>query len=171
MVLLTRLSSLPRLMVVTGLRSKFVRSLSSTPSLLSGTVKIQIAERLYTKKHEWITVEDKVGTVGISSHAQSLLGDIVYAELPEIDTELVAGDAAAAVESVKAASDVYSPVSGTVIERNNELEANPSLINKSCYDKGWLFKVSVNHPKELDILMDEKAYEVFLKEEAEAEHE
>ncbi|VDK58901.1 unnamed protein product [Gongylonema pulchrum] len=95
-------------------------------------------DRYYTKKHEWVIIEGNTATVGISDFAQGALGDIVYAELPEIGKELKAGDSAGAIESVKAASDVYSPVSGTVTEKNKDVEDNPALINKSAFDEGEL---------------------------------
>ncbi|VDN02636.1 unnamed protein product [Thelazia callipaeda] len=120
-------------------------------------------DRYYTKKHEWVVVEGDTGTVGISDFAQDALGDIVYAELPEAGKYLHIGDTGAAIESVKAASDVYSPISGTVKEKNVELEKNPSLINKSPFDKGWLFKLKVKNAHELKDLMDEAAYEEFKK--------
>uniref|UniRef100_A0A0N5ANI5 Glycine cleavage system H protein n=1 Tax=Syphacia muris TaxID=451379 RepID=A0A0N5ANI5_9BILA len=144
-------------------RMMFLARLSSLSSVVLAS-----SQRRYTKKHEWISVEDKVGIVGISEYA--LLGDIVYVELPEPDTELKAGDTAAAVESVKAASDVYSPVSGIVTARNTELEDKPALINKSCYEKGWIYKMTVKEPSELEELMDENAYKAFVKKEEEASH-
>lgn len=161
MMFLARLSSLSSVVLASS-RIGARRSIAFASNLL--------AERRYTKKHEWISVEDKVGIVGISEYAQSLLGDIVYVELPEPDTELKAGDTAAAVESVKAASDVYSPVSGIVTARNTELEDKPALINKSCYEKGWIYKMTVKEPSELEELMDENAYKAFVKKEEEASH-
>lgn len=92
--------------------------------------------RKYTDKHEWVSVEGKIGTIGISKYAQEALGDIVYAQLPEIGTDLAQKDECGALESVKAASEVYSPVSGKVTEKNTAVEETPALINTSCYDEG-----------------------------------
>lgn len=111
-------------------------------------------------------MEGKVGTIGISKYAQEALGDIVYAQLPEVGTELSQKDECGALESVKAASEVYSPVSGKVTEKNAAVEDTPALINTSCYEQGWLFKLELTKPEELDKLMDEKQYEEFLKTDA-----
>uniref|UniRef100_F1L7I3 Glycine cleavage system H protein n=1 Tax=Ascaris suum TaxID=6253 RepID=F1L7I3_ASCSU len=154
------LRALPRLYISRTALPQFVRAFSTCRALF--------AERRYTKKHEWVSVDGEIGTVGITVFAQEALGDIVYAELPDIGTELAAGDTAAAVESVKAASDVYSPISGTVTEKNTQVEANPSLINKSTYEHGWLYKLKVKNADELQELMDENAYETFKKQEEEA---
>lgn len=94
------------------------------------------ADRFYTDKHEWVTVEGQTGTVGISKYAQDALGDVVYAQLPEVGKKLSQHDECGALESVKAASELYSPVSGTVSEKNKEVEESPGLVNTSCYDKG-----------------------------------
>ncbi|EJW79270.1 glycine cleavage system H protein [Wuchereria bancrofti] len=129
------------------------------------------SDRYYTKKHEWVIIEGNTAIVGISDFAQAALGDIVYAELPEVGKELHAGDSVGAVESVKAASDIYSPISGTVTEKNIEVESNPSLINKSAIDKGWLYKLKVKDVNELKELMNETAYEAYKKmEEQEVAH-
>uniref|UniRef100_A0A0R3RJL9 Glycine cleavage system H protein n=1 Tax=Elaeophora elaphi TaxID=1147741 RepID=A0A0R3RJL9_9BILA len=126
-------------------------------------------DRYYTKKHEWVIIEGNTAVVGISDFAQAALGDIVYAELPEVGKELHAGDSVGAVESVKAASDIYSPISGTVVEKNIEVSNTPSLINKSAFGKGWLYKLKVKDANELKGLMNETAYEAFKKiEEREA---
>ncbi|VDN56523.1 unnamed protein product [Dracunculus medinensis] len=127
-------------------------------------------KRRYTKKHEWVCVENNVGTVGITCFAQEALGDIVYVELPDVDSEIAAGDSVGAVESVKAASDIYSPVSGKVMEKNCEVEENPALINKSPYDEGWLFKLKLSKKEELNELMDEVAYNAFKKMDEENAH-
>uniref|UniRef100_A0A915PSZ3 Glycine cleavage system H protein n=1 Tax=Setaria digitata TaxID=48799 RepID=A0A915PSZ3_9BILA len=135
------------------------------------TSQCLFAGRYYTKKHEWILVEGNTAIIGISDFAQASLGDIVYAELPEIGKELHAGDSVGAVESVKAASDIYAPISGIVMERNTEVEKNPSLINKSAFTDGWLYKLRVKNANELKELMNEKDYEAFKKiEEHEAAH-
>lgn len=111
-------------------------------------------------------VDEDVGMVGISQHAQEALGDVVYVQPPDIGTELAQHDECGAIESVKAASEIYTPVSGKVTEVNKALEDIPSLVNSSCYDKGWIFKLKVKNPDELKSLMDEKAYEEFLKSSA-----
>ncbi|EYC07548.1 hypothetical protein Y032_0070g495 [Ancylostoma ceylanicum] len=123
------------------------------------------AERKYTKKHEWVSVKGDIGTVGITDFAAEQLGDIVFVELPDVGTELVQGDTTGAVESVKAASDIYAPVSGTVTEKNTVLESESGRINKSPFDEGWMYRLRLTNPKELSGLMDEKAYEKFKKEE------
>ncbi|XP_055688640.1 glycine cleavage system H protein, mitochondrial [Lutzomyia longipalpis] len=120
-------------------------------------------ERRYTDKHEWVSVEGTIGTVGISHYAQEALGDVVYAQLPDVGTNLSQKDECGALESVKAASELYSPVSGKVTEKNTAVEDTPSLINTSCYDKGWLFRLELSKPDEITKLMDEKQYEEFLK--------
>lgn len=115
-------------------------------------------ELKYTKSHEWLRVEeDGLITIGISDHAQQLLGDLVFVELPEAGTEFVAGDECCVVESVKAASDVYMPISGEIIEVNEALADEPEIINNSPYDNGWLFKMRAS-AEELDDLMDADAY-------------
>ncbi len=112
----------------------------------------------FTKEHEWIRVEGDTATVGISNHAQEQLGDIVFAEVPEGGRKLTKGQEAAVVESVKAASDVYAPVSGEVIEGNSALADDPSLINSDPEGAGWFFQLKLDNPAELDGLMDENAY-------------
>ena len=117
----------------------------------------------YTKDHEYIRVEGGEGVVGISEHAQSQLGDIVFAEMPSVGTTIKAGDAAAVVESVKAASDVFAPASGEVLAVNSEIEATPGLINEDALGRGWLFRIKLADPNELSGLMDESAYADYLK--------
>jgi glycine cleavage system H protein len=124
---------------------------------------IPFLERKFTKKHEWVAVEGNVGTVGISNYAQEALGDVVYAQLPDIGTSFRQSDECGALESVKAASEIYSPVSGDVTEKNSLVEDTPSLVNTSCYENGWLFKIKLVKPSELDDLLSEKQYEEFLK--------
>lgn len=118
--------------------------------------------RYFTEDHEWVDVDGEVATVGITEYAQSQLGDIVFAEVPEEGKELSKGDDAAVVESVKAASDVYAPVSGTVIEGNADLDAEPALVNTSPEEDGWFFKLTLSDPSELEGLMDEAAYSTFV---------
>jgi glycine cleavage system H protein len=116
----------------------------------------------FTKEHEWIRVEGNNATVGISSHAQEQLGDIVFAETPQAGRSLRKGEEAAVVESVKAASDVYSPISGTVIEGNPALADDPAIVNNDPEGAGWFFKLEVTNPSELEGLMDEAAYREFV---------
>jgi len=118
--------------------------------------------RYFTDEHEWIDVDGDVATVGITDYAQSQLGDIVFVEVPAEGKEFVKGDDAAVVESVKAASDVYAPVSGTVIEGNAALEGEPALVNSDPEGDGWFFKLTLADPSELEDLMDEAAYEAFV---------
>jgi len=117
----------------------------------------------FTKDHEWVRVDGNNATVGISSHAQEQLGDIVFAETPPAGRSLRKGEEAAVVESVKAASDVYSPISGTVIEGNPALADDPAIINNDPEGAGWFFKLEVTNPGELDGLMDEAAYREWIK--------
>jgi glycine cleavage system H protein len=118
------------------------------------------AELKYLDSHEWARVEkDGSVTVGISDHAQGALGDLVFVEVPEVGKALAKGGAAAVVESVKAASDVYSPVSGEVIAANDALSGSPELVNSDPYGAGWLFKVKPSNAAELSQLLDAKAYE------------
>lgn len=117
----------------------------------------------FTGEHEWIRVDGDVGTVGISSHAQDALGDIVFAEVPEGGRTLNKGDEAAVVESVKAASDIYSPVAGEVIEGNSALADDFSVINRDPEGDGWFFKIQITDKSELDGLMDETAYREWVK--------
>ena len=121
-----------------------------------------MSEAKYSKKHEWVIVEGDVGTVGITKYAADQLGDIVFAEVPEAGKALTSGGEAAVVESVKAASDVYTPVSGEVIEGNQEVVSNPSLINEDPEGKGWFFKVKVSNVSELDSLMSKADYETYI---------
>ena len=117
----------------------------------------------FTREHEWIKVEGDTATVGISDHAQGALGDIVFAEVPEAGERLAKGDDAAVVESVKAASDVYAPVGGEVVEGNAAVADDPSLINSDAEGEGWFFKLKLDDPAELDGLMDEDAYREWVK--------
>jgi len=116
----------------------------------------------FTKDHEWVRVDGNNATVGISNHAQEQLGDIVFAETPEAGRSLRKGEEAAVVESVKAASDVYSPISGNVIEGNPALADDPAIINNDPEGAGWFFKLEVTNPSELEGLMDENAYREFV---------
>ncbi|MEL7198382.1 MAG: glycine cleavage system protein GcvH [Pseudomonadota bacterium] len=118
--------------------------------------------RYFTDEHEWIDVEDDVATVGITDYAQEQLGDIVFVELPATGTALDKGGDAAVVESVKAASDVYAPISGEVTEGNEALEEEPALVNSSPEEDGWFFKMTIGDAGELEGLMDEAAYKEFV---------
>ena len=119
--------------------------------------------RFFTEEHEWIEVEGDFATVGITDFAQSQLGDIVFVELPTAGTQLVAGKDAAVVESVKAASDVYAPIGGEVVDANGALEDDPSLINQSPEEDGWFFRLKIADRGELEGLMDDAAYKAFLE--------
>ena len=122
------------------------------------------SELKYTESHEWLRVEDdSTVTVGITDHAQELLGDLVFVELPETDAEFSAGDECCVVESVKAASDVYMPISGEIVEVNESLADEPEIINNSPYDNGWLFKIKPSGD-ELDELMDAEAYQASIED-------
>uniref|UniRef100_A0A2I3SMT4 Glycine cleavage system H protein n=1 Tax=Pan troglodytes TaxID=9598 RepID=A0A2I3SMT4_PANTR len=110
-----------------------------------------------------MALENGIGTVGISNFAQEALGDVVYCSLPEVGTKLNKQDEFGALESVKAASELYSPLSGEVTEINEALAENPGLVNKSCYEDGWLIKMTLSNPSELDELMSEEAYEKYIK--------
>jgi glycine cleavage system H protein len=120
------------------------------------------ADLKYTKEHEWIRVEGDKGRVGITHHAQSALGDVVFVELPKVGRTVRQMETFGVVESVKAVSDLYCPASGEVVETNGVLESKPELVNKDCYGAGWMIVVKLASPKELDKLMDVKAYEAFL---------
>jgi glycine cleavage system H protein len=120
----------------------------------------------YTKDHEWIRVDGVVGTVGITNYAQSQLGDIVFVELPELGRKVKGQEACAIVESVKAASDLFSPVAGEVVEANNELAANPALVNEDAEGRAWFFKLKLTNQSELEALMDLAAYDAFCRESA-----
>ncbi len=118
--------------------------------------------RYFTEDHEWIDVDGDIGTVGISDYAQGQLGDIVFVDVPEEGKELTKGDEAAVVESVKAASDVYAPASGTVLESNDDLADTPGLVNEDPEGDGWFYKITLSDPSELENLMDETAYAAFV---------
>ena len=117
----------------------------------------------FTKEHEWVSVDGDTATVGISDHAQEQLGDIVFAEVPEAGRRLTKGQEAAVVESVKAASDVYAPVSGEVVEGNQAVADDPSLVNSDPEGQGWFFKLRLDNSGELDGLMDEAAYRAWVQ--------
>lgn len=116
------------------------------------------SELKFLSSHEWVLVENGVATVGVTDHAQELLGDLVYIELPEEGSSVAAGDSVGVIESVKAASDTYAPVSGEVIAVNEELENAPDKINDDPYGDGWMYKVSMEDPEEVGDLLDAEAY-------------
>lgn len=116
----------------------------------------------YTKDHEWVELKGDTGTVGISFFAQEELGDVVFVELPEVGRSLKAGEEFGTIESVKAVSEVYSPLSGEIVEINSELKDHPEWVNQEPYGKGWLLKVRVSDPKQLDGLMEAAAYSDFV---------
>jgi glycine cleavage system H protein len=118
----------------------------------------------YSEDHEWITVKSNIGTVGITDFAQQQIGDVVFVEMPEVGAKLNKGDEAGIVESVKAASEIYSPISGEVIEINGSLEVAPEMVNSDPTGAGWFFKRELSNASELDQLMDEVAYKAFIEE-------
>ncbi|XP_040185091.1 glycine cleavage system H protein, mitochondrial [Rana temporaria] len=155
------------LRVLSGLRSvsnaaRLVPWRGCPARLLSNAARL-LAARKFTDKHEWIAVENGIGTVGISKFAQEALGDVVYCSLTEVGTKLNKLDEFGTLESVKAASELFSPLTGEVTDTNGALADNPGLVNKSCYDEGWLIKMTVDVPAELDDLMSEDAYEKYVK--------
>ena len=117
----------------------------------------------FTKDHEWIRVDGDIGTVGITHHAQDQLGDVVFVELPEVGRKAPKGEAVAVVESVKAASDIYAPVTGEVTQVNSALAEHPALVNEDAEGRAWFFKLRIANTTELDALMDRAAYAAFVK--------
>ena len=118
----------------------------------------------YTKEHEWAKVEGDIATIGITNHAQELLGEITFVELPVVDKEVEQKDELGVVESSKAASDVYSPVTGKITKVNSELEFSPEKINEDCYNAGWICTIQISNKSTIDNLMDSKQYEAYLKD-------
>mmetsp|Transcript_2872 Transcript_2872/g.5046 ORF Transcript_2872/g.5046 Transcript_2872/m.5046 type:complete len:175 (+) Transcript_2872:265-789(+) len=133
--------------------ANFSRSFCENPS-----------DRKYAKSHEWVKVSGDIGTVGITKHAAELLGDIVYVDLPEVGSSMTATESFAAIESVKAASDIYAPVSGTVVEVNSALADTPETINSDAFEAGWIAKVQLSNPADTDELLDSKAYAAEIEE-------
>ncbi len=117
----------------------------------------------YTKDHEWVSVDGDVATVGISDYAQQQLGDVVFVEVPEVGADLGQGDELAVVESVKAASEVYAPITGEIVDVNADLEGEPSLVNEDAFGKGWFAKIKISDSAQLEELMDEDAYKSFIE--------
>ncbi|XP_054627611.1 glycine cleavage system protein H (aminomethyl carrier), b [Dunckerocampus dactyliophorus] len=128
-----------------------------------GTTAARSTALKFTDKHEWVRVEGDIGTVGISNYAQEALGDVVYCGLPEVGQSFAQMEEFGALESVKAASELYSPLTGEVKEINTKLADNPGLVNKACYSDGWLIKMTIQEPGELEGLMDQAAYDKFVK--------
>ncbi|KAL0072042.1 glycine cleavage system H-protein subunit [Marasmius tenuissimus] len=129
--------------------------------LVRPTLARTLVTKKYTAEHEWVSFDDSngVGTISITDHAQQSLGDVVFVELPTLGTKVKQGDQIGAVESVKAASDIYAPVSGTIEEINETLSSQPNLLNKSPEDKGWLCKIKLSEPSEMEKLMTKEEYE------------
>jgi len=123
-----------------------------------------MAEKKYSKKHEWVELEGDIAKVGITKHATEQLGDIVFTEVPEKGKAVQAGSEAAVVESVKAASDVYSPVSGEVVEGNDAIVSDPSLVNQDPENTGWFFKIKISNQDEINSLMTKADYDKFVME-------
>lgn len=123
------------------------------------------ADRKYKSSHEWAKLDGDIATVGITDHAQAALGDIVFADLPEVGSDAGAGERAATIESVKAAADIYAPISGEVVGVNDKLEDTPDLINSEPHEDGWMFRIKVTDPKQLDDMMDSNAYEKTITDE------
>ncbi len=122
-------------------------------------------DRLYTREHEWVKVEDEVGTVGITDYAQDQLGDIVYVKLPGVGEQVRHMEPFGEIESVKAVADLYSPVSGEVVDINRELEEHPELVNQDPYGRGWMIKVRLADPSELGRLMSAQEYDQYIAQE------
>ncbi len=116
----------------------------------------------FTKDHEWVSVEGDTALVGITAYAANALGDVVFVEVPEVGKSIKTGDGFAVVESVKAASDVYAPISGEVVDANTELTNSPDIVNAAPEGTGWIAKIKLSNPSELDALMDRAAYEAYL---------
>ncbi|XP_066935222.1 glycine cleavage system H protein-like [Clytia hemisphaerica] len=153
--------------IVRGSNSLLSKSRSALPQqkrLIS--LASQAYQRYFTKDHEWIDVEGNVGTVGITDHAQAALGELVYVELPEVEDSFDQDDSVGAVESVKAASDVMTPVSGTIVAVNEDLTANPSLINKNAESDAWMFKIELSDADELSEMLDAAGYKAFVDAES-----
>ena len=125
---------------------------------------MSIPKRLkYTKEHEWVVIDDKIATIGITDHAQGQLGDIVFVELPELESKINQDDTFGVVEAVKTVADLFAPVSGNIVEINNALEESPDLINSDPYGSGWIIKVSVDNLEEYNNLLTNEDYEDFIE--------
>mgnify|MGYP001046261191 CR=1 FL=1 len=121
------------------------------------------ADKRYTKDHEWVTLDGDIATVGITDHAQQQLGELVFVELPAAEREVASGEACAVVESVKAASDVYAPLAGKIVETNDTIVEDPSIVNSDAEGEGWFFRMELDNTDEFDALMDQDAYDEYLE--------
>jgi glycine cleavage system H protein len=121
------------------------------------------ADKRFTKDHEWVQLDGDIATIGITDHAQEQLGELVFIELPELEREVTAGEACAVVESVKAASDVYSPLAGKIAEINETIVEDPSIVNNDAEGEGWFFRLELDDPATFDTLMDQDAYDEYLE--------
>jgi glycine cleavage system H protein len=121
------------------------------------------ADKRYTKDHEWLVLDGDIATVGITDHAQEQLGELVFIELPTLEREVAAAEACAVVESVKAASDVYAPLAGKVVEVNETIVEDPSIVNSDAEGEGWFFRLELDNTDEFDELMDQEAYDEYLE--------
>tara|TARA_B100001996_G_C18628199_1_gene580670 strand:+ start:396 stop:770 length:375 start_codon:yes stop_codon:yes gene_type:complete len=122
-----------------------------------------MSEKKYSKEHEWIIVDKDIATVGITNHAQESLGDIVFVELPNLGSTVTSGAEVSTIESVKAASDIYSPVDGEIVEINDKLSSDASIINNDAENEGWIFKLKITNSDQIDSLMSLSEYNEFLK--------
>ncbi len=121
------------------------------------------ADKRYTKDHEWLVLDGDIATVGITDHAQEQLGDLVHIELPELERAVAEGETCAVVESVKAASDVYSPLAGKIVEINETITEDPSIVNSDAEGEGWFFRLELDDPEAFDALMDQDGYDEYLE--------
>jgi glycine cleavage system H protein len=121
------------------------------------------ADKRYTKDHEWVVLDGDIATVGITDHAQEQLGDLVHVELPELERAVVENESCAVVESVKAASDVYSPLAGKIVEINETIVEDPSIVNSDAEGEGWFFRIELEDPEAFEALMDQDGYDEFLE--------
>ena len=128
-------------------------------------MKMNPKEYKYTKEHEWVKVEGDIGTIGITDYAQEQLGDIVSVEFPKVGKEFSIGESLALIDSMKTTSDLYAPVSGEILEVNAELESRPELMNEDPFGEGWILKLKIKNPQELEELMTAEQYEAYLAEE------
>jgi glycine cleavage system H protein len=121
------------------------------------------ADKRYTKDHEWVILDGDIATVGITDHAQEQLGDLVHIDLPELEREVVEGETIAVVESVKAASDVFSPLAGKVVEINETIQEDPSIVNSDAEGEGWFYRIELDDPEAFEALMDQDGYDEYLE--------
>jgi glycine cleavage system H protein len=141
-------------------------SLSQALSDVKGDMRVNPADLRYDKEHEWVRVDGDTAVIGISDYAQDQLGEVVYVDLPSVGDELVSGETFGEIESVKSVSELYAPVAGTVVEVNDELDGSPETINSDPYGSGWMVKVKMGDPTEVDGLMSAEDYEAFVASEA-----